>query len=136
MSAFYNCDKLENVILPASVENIERDAFSSCDNLNNITIKNKNCQIYNDRFTIYNGMNGDGYYFNGTIHGYANSTAQGYAEAYGYNFEAINESEEILGDANLDGILMSETPHLLLRSLQRDLFQSFQNAPTILATAI
>lgn len=128
--AFGNCTNLNNVSIPKSVTIIDRDAFSGCANmteiivpenvtkigcyafsgctrLKNITILNPDCTIYDLKSTI---SNGDGvsisYGYGGTIKGYENSTAQAYAEKYGYKFEAIKESEipeTILGDANDDG---------------------------------
>lgn len=42
--------------------------------------------------------------FNGTIYGYDNSTAQKYAEKYGYNFVSIGKAY-IIGDCNDDGTM-------------------------------
>lgn len=39
-SAFSNCDKLTNIIIPDSVENIGERAFCDCDNLTSVTIGN------------------------------------------------------------------------------------------------
>lgn len=99
-SAFAECDYLTSVILPESVENIEMQAFRSCSGLNSITIKNPDCYIFDSDRTISSYKWSDG--FRGTIYGYENSTAQAYAEKYGYNFEIL--ADEILaGDADLDG---------------------------------
>ncbi|MCM1227901.1 MAG: leucine-rich repeat protein [Clostridium sp.] len=88
--AFSYCDSLTNVLIPDSVESIDRNAFEHCKGLESITIENPECKIYDAANTICNGYNYD-YYFNGVIRGYENSTAQEYAEKYGYKFEAIGD---------------------------------------------
>ena len=86
-----------------------------------ITILNPDCEIDDDSGTIFNGFdpdNGFRYYFNGTIYGYENSTAQAYAEKYGYNFESIAEIENpetLLGDANCDGEISVADATLVLQ---------------------
>ena len=56
-----------------------------------MTIKNPECEIADFAGTIsnYTDENYKNDYFNGTIYGYENSTAQAYAENYGYAFELI-----------------------------------------------
>ena len=61
--AFYNCTKLEKVIIPNSITEIGNHSFSNCTSLKNITIPNsvktiekeafKGC-IYNHRTTKTN----------------------------------------------------------------------------------
>lgn len=94
---FGYCTGLETVTLPDSVKSIGNGAFDHCENLSEITILNPECEINDNEYTISNG-NDKNYncYFDGTIYGYANSTAQAYAEKYDYKFEP-------LGDANGDG---------------------------------
>ena len=105
--AFNGCSNMTEIIVPENVTKIGSYAFSGCTRLKNITILNPDCTIYDLKSTI---SNGDGvsvsYGYSGTIRGYENSTAQAYAEKYGYKFEAIKESEileTLLGDANDDG---------------------------------
>lgn len=114
--AFYNCPFLEIIDVPKNVNKIGNTAFGSCDNLLSITIENPSCAIYDSEYTIYNGMNGDGYYFNGTIYGYKNSTAQTYAEKYDKKFTVLN-SEFILGDANGDGYLRASDAAFIAKKL-------------------
>ena len=96
------CSKLKNVVLPESVRTIGYNAFSNCDSLETITISNKKCDIGNDMSesicnrTGQNEQTGDfeAYYY-GVIYGYKNSTAQAYAEKYGYKFEAIDDEPAV-----------------------------------------
>ncbi len=121
--AFQECSHLSSVIINEGIEEIGRFAFSGCTSLTDITIPqsvtyigvgafysknifeitilNPNCKIYPNMTSIQE-LNGN---FDRTIHGYANSTAQAYAEKYGYNFEAIEDNPDsvVYGDANCDG---------------------------------
>ncbi len=109
--AFFACRQLTSVIIPESVTTIEEYAFGDCDNLTSITIKNPDCEICDSSETIANGENNDVEYYNGTIYGYAGSTAQAYAEKYGYQFDLIDNFSEptkpdpVQGDADGDGTL-------------------------------
>lgn len=116
--AFYNCTILENIVIPKNVHKIGDTAFGSCDNLLSITIENSSCIIYDSTYTIYTGMNGNGFYFNGIIYGYENSTAKSYAKKYKKNFALIDsESEFILGDANGDGKLRASDAAFIAQKL-------------------
>ena len=97
-----------NVIISDSVTSICRGAFCECSSIESVTILNPDCEIYDDEKTISNGAikNKWGYYdyyYEGTIRGYDNSTAQAYAEKYGYKFEALPDKALKKGDANGDG---------------------------------
>ncbi len=80
--AFRNCDSLTSVTIPDSVKTIGYNAFDSCDSLTSVTILNPDCSICNS-----SGMLGK--VGIATICGYSGSTAQNYAERYGYKFRAI-----------------------------------------------
>ncbi|MCM1314700.1 MAG: leucine-rich repeat protein [Prevotella sp.] len=98
--AFSNCYGLTSVEVPESVKSISNNAFY-CPNLKSITIFNPECDIFDGDGTISNGYGA----FKGTIYGYENSTAQAYAEKYGYNFALIGtepEKETTTGDLNGD----------------------------------
>lgn len=64
---------------------------------------NPDCEIYDYRGTISNINMGLKY--DGVILGYEGSTAESYAQKYGYQFIALDENGEeiIAGDANCDG---------------------------------
>ena len=93
--AFSYCKSLKSVIVPSSVESISIYAFGWCDNLESLTIENPDCAIYS-----FKGLVND----SATIYGYPDSTAQAYAEKYGYKFAPIGEqtAEALKGDANGD----------------------------------
>ena len=97
----------------------------NCCNLKSITIENSECEIADHADTISNGYDADSrYYFNGTIYGYENSTAQAHAEKYGYAFELIENAEEPseerpTGDANNDGKLTVSDAAFIARTLAK-----------------
>ena len=106
--AFANCLSLTSITIPESVKSIDEAAFSNCTHLTSVTILNSSCEIFDDSLTICSGENYEEYkfipFYNGTIFGYEGSTAQAYAEKYGYKFEAITgEKHDKKGDANCDG---------------------------------
>ena len=110
ITAFFECKNLESVTIPDNVMNIHCGAFCNCENLTSITILNPDCEIVYDKSTISNGwdinINNINAYFNGTIYGYENSTAQVYAEKCGYKFESLGiypENQTPTGDINGDG---------------------------------
>lgn len=93
--AFANCLSLTSITIPESVKSIDEAAFSNCTHLTSVTILNSSCEIFDDSLTICSGENYEEYkfipFYNGTIYGYEGSTAQTYAEKYGYKFELYNE---------------------------------------------
>ena len=114
--AFYSCYNLESITIPASVTNISYGAFGWCSNLRSITIQNPDCQIYDEKYTISNGYDylTDEFYFDGTIYGYKDSTAQAYAENYGYTFKSLDETVAILGDVDGNGIVDGRDASMVL----------------------
>ncbi len=104
--AFAGCKNLTSIDIPDSVTSIDDYAFMGCTNLESITIENPECVIYDKKSTISNicDFANDKISFDGTIYGYENSTAQAYAEKYGYKFEALEPENEIVpGDITGNG---------------------------------
>lgn len=81
---------LTSIDIPENVTLIGQNAFAVCSELQSITIRNPECEIYDDARTIFTGVDGTTPYFSGTIYGYTDSTAEEYAEKYGYNFVALD----------------------------------------------
>lgn len=101
--AFDYVQNIKSLVIPESVKVIDEQALLFTDGFKDLTILNPDCEIFDDKSTIATFMevtdekdeNGNDvfiYDFTGTIHGYKNSTAQKYAEKYGYKFEAIEDS--------------------------------------------
>ena len=85
-NVFKGFKNVTSVSIPDSVTNIGDYAFMDCISLTSITINNPECEICDDEYTIDS---------NATIYGYEGSTAQAYAEKYGREFVAIEETEII-----------------------------------------
>ena len=83
--AFDNCTGLTSVTIPEGVTRIEYDAFDGCTGLTSVTILNPDCSI-----SSYSGstLGSSG---TTTIIGYKDSTAQTYAEKYGYTFKQYSD---------------------------------------------
>lgn len=86
--AFLNCEALTSVEIPASVTHIDQAAFDCCEGLTSITILNPSCEIFDADSTISSTYRPSETYY-GTICGYDGSTAQAYAEKYGYSFTSL-----------------------------------------------
>lgn len=72
--------------------------------------------------------------FGGTIYGYNNSTAQTYAEKYGYTFDVIENAGNILinrpiGDANCDDTFNVSDAAFIARTLAKGQTISFEENP-------
>ena len=110
--AFEGCDSIVSVTVPESVSSIGESAFAGCENLAVITIQNPDCVIFDSAYTICNGFDEESGepFFTGVIYGYEGSTAQAFAEKYGYSFEILGEKSDTdhkLGDLDGDGVIDS-----------------------------
>ncbi|MBR6966937.1 MAG: leucine-rich repeat protein [Ruminococcus sp.] len=93
------CDKLTSVTVPAKVESIGTNALAICGSLESVYILNPSCVIKGNGNTVCNELTNDPdgsgmakYTFKGTIYGSSGSTAQAYADKFGYRFAELNES--------------------------------------------
>ncbi len=97
--AFYDCRSLKEITIPESVASIDNCAFKNCSVLETVLMKNPECEIYDSADTIFNNLifdeeTGEDFNsINGIIYGYENSTAQAYAEKYGYNFKLFVQGD-------------------------------------------
>lgn len=89
---FYGCTRLREIIVPESVGGIGDRAFEDCKSLKDIYFLNADC-------TIYDSLNAPCIRENAVIHGYADSTAQEFAQTFGYQFVEmkIQEEESLFG---------------------------------------
>ncbi len=99
--AFEYAPYLKQIIIPDTVTQICEDAFFECWDLQSVTILNPQTYIYPSVSTICNeeenGYPKDttldlNYTYQGSIYGYADSTAEEYANNFNKNFVAIDES--------------------------------------------
>ena len=133
MDAFYNCMDLTAVTLPETlttigdhafthtglteitvplnVEQVGYYAFYDCDSLKTATFRNSDCDICNDADTLPKST---------VLRGYADSSAQLYAEKYGRTFEEISDEPAFtLGDVNLDGAINAKDANEVLLAAAR-----------------
>lgn len=105
--AVFERSGISSIVIPNNILTISRFSFNGCEELEKITILNPYCDIYDSAETICSSSyRTDGSIFNGIICGYDGSTAEKYAEKYGYSFESLgDEPEGVRGDANADGKL-------------------------------
>ena len=121
VGTFQNCINLTEINLPESISKFGNygwdNSFLNCAKLKKVTIQNPKCRINDSRSAICNyTLNGTSYY-DGTIYGAEDSTAQAYAEKYGYNFAVIgSEPDVLLGDVNLDNEITVEDAQIALIS--------------------
>ena len=92
--AFYYSGSLKSVTIPKSVEKIEKQAFRECGSLTAIKILNPELDLssaYFERYTdVDNGFR-DVTKTDMTVIGYKDSTAEAYAEKYGFTFIPLEE---------------------------------------------
>lgn len=112
------CDKLTSITIPAGVKDIYDYSLSGNANLESVIIMNPKCRIYENAFysPYVDGIN-----LNATIYGYADSTAQEYAENHNYKFIALEgeppvtiPEKEYDGDFNGDGFIDALDASLIL----------------------
>ena len=105
--AFAYCDSLKEAVVPKSVSLLKGGAFAYCESLEMVMIMNDSCVMDGDEDMICNKSA----VYTGSIVGYKGSTAQSYAEKYGYTFDPIRNR----GDVNADSYTDSSDAALILR---------------------
>ena len=83
---------LTGITIPASVTNIGIGAFQGCVALTSVTVENVACVIAEGQSTF-------GDFGTAVISGYAGSTAEAFANKFGYKFEAIDSAAGSTGSA-------------------------------------
>ncbi len=86
--AFYNCNDIKSVTVPASVQKIGKCAFCACASLSTLLIENPDCEICSEASTVTNRFADEQYIFNGTIRAEAGSTAEAFANQFGWRFSS------------------------------------------------
>lgn len=111
---------ISEIVIPENILSVSKSAFNNCKDLREITFLNPYCDIYDSSETICNSSsNANETVFSGTIYGYNDSTAQKYAEKYGYAFESLGDApEDVRGDANGDGKLSAADAVMLQKWLK------------------
>ena len=105
--AFYGCDALEEITISEAVESIDESAFADCDSLTKITVRSNEVDIFDAEDTIS---------ATAVIYGYADSTAQAYAEKYGREFVEI--TPYVPGDIDgVEGVSMDDAIYLLFYTI-------------------
>lgn len=85
--AFYECTALTSVTIPSGVKTIDYRAFHGCVGLESIYIMNPTCEFYDEKETL-------SLCETGKLYGYANSTAEAFAQKYGYTFSPLSTYPE------------------------------------------
>jgi VCBS repeat-containing protein len=81
---FWDCGKLQEITIPASVNSLGKNAFSDCDSLKKVTVLNRNCDFGTDNLAQFSS--------NTAFYGYANSTTQTFANTNHFKFTALTEA--------------------------------------------
>ena len=101
-NAFSSCPKLTSITFPANVKEIGNYVISNDSLITSVTVLNPECYIYSGKEALSNTHDANmSSCYNGVIYGYNVSTAHDYADAWGYEFVAI---DGVMGDVNADGL--------------------------------
>lgn len=91
VAAFAYCMSIKRIVLPKSVRYIGDYAFKGCGSLEKITVKNPECEIFDNNYTIFtdNSTSAEIGGFAGTIYGEQGSTVEAYATANKKTFRVL-----------------------------------------------
>lgn len=91
VAAFAYCMSIKRIVLPKSVKYIGDYAFKGCASLEKITVKNPECEIFDNNYTIFtdNSVSSEMGGFAGTIYGEQGSTVETYATANKKTFRVL-----------------------------------------------
>ncbi len=115
------CDGLTSITLPESVAFIGNFAFADCRGLTDIYILNRECEIINN----YQGTDTATILPYTTIHAYAGSTAEEYANKYGNRFAVIEgeptnpDTPKPTGEVSGDGKLSTVDAKWILQNIAK-----------------
>ncbi len=92
-SAFAGCPMITDITIPQSTGSVGENAFADDEALESFTVYNFSCVIEGSGSTVSN-IAGEEASFNGIVYGYDDSTAQIYAQTYGYTFVSLGAAPE------------------------------------------
>lgn len=92
--AFKDCNELRSIDIGKNITSIGEKAFSGCTSLKSVRILNPNCHIPDTSLALGDPSST-------VIYGRMNSTAQSFADKYGYKFYSTSGND--CGDTNNDG---------------------------------
>ena len=108
--AFNECSALSSVEIPSGMESIQSDAFYECSALETFIVNSFSCELLCGQTGLPENM---------TVYGYDGSSAEAYAEDYGYSFSSLGSyscsgSCGAYGSDNLQWYYESETGTLTI----------------------
>ena len=132
---FSGCSVLTGITLPKSVSSIDYNTFWNCKALGEVTVLNPDCEFPESSQAF--GYRDDETWeevFDGVFRGYEGSTAQAYAETYGYKFESLGDAPTVpvSGDYNSDGEVTVADAVLLARFISEDISLTAEQTEGIL----
>lgn len=107
ITSFWGNIYLTNISIPDNVKKIDVGAFFNCENLKEITLPKNIVELSGIGWSC-SSPGGHGEYIKYddiTIKGYSGTVAETYAKENGFTFISLGNVENVLGDANGDGVI-------------------------------